>query len=93
MHYMPYFSLFSESQLLDEPQKQWIQKHEDSIFELLRRDAASNADVTESVVSHVLYRETHWNNWKNQGCPSFIREPEKPVLNPRLDLLIFPAFN
>ncbi|KAM7537874.1 hypothetical protein Aperf_G00000073515 [Anoplocephala perfoliata] len=73
----------NESQLLDETQKQWIKKHEESIFELLHRDAASNTDVTESVISHVLYREIHWNTWKNQGCPSFIREPEKSNLTPR----------
>ncbi|KAM3184587.1 hypothetical protein ACTXT7_008057 [Hymenolepis weldensis] len=73
----------NESQRLDEQQKQWIQKHEDTIFELLRRDAASKNDVTEPVISHILQRETHWNDWKNQGCPSFIKEPEKSVLNPR----------
>nr|CDS25479.1 UDP galactose 4 epimerase [Hymenolepis microstoma] len=73
----------NESQRLDEQQKQWIQKHEDTIFELLRRDSVSKTDVTEPVISHVLQRETHWNEWKNQGCPSFIREPEKSTLNPR----------
>nr|CDI70204.1 tho complex subunit 1 [Echinococcus granulosus] len=49
----------------------------------MRRDAASPSDVTEAVVEHILYRETHWNQWKNQSCPSFIREPEKSVLVPR----------
>ncbi|VDN97772.1 unnamed protein product [Rodentolepis nana] len=73
----------TESQRLDEQQKQWIQKHEATIFELLRRDAVSKNDVTEPVISHVLQREAHWNDWKNQGCPSFIKEPEKSTLNPR----------
>ncbi|VDK26141.1 unnamed protein product, partial [Taenia asiatica] len=62
---------------------QWIQTQQEAIAELLRRDAASPSDVTGAVVEHILYRETYWNHWKNQSCPSFIREPEKSVLLPR----------
>ena len=25
---------------------------------------------------HLLYREEHWNAWKNDGCPSFAKKPE-----------------
>ena len=73
----------SESQRLDEDQTQWVEKQQLAITELLRRDASSDSDVTQLVVEHILYRESHWNSWKNQGCPSFIREPEKSVLVPR----------
>ncbi|KAL5110828.1 THO complex subunit 1 [Taenia crassiceps] len=73
----------NESQRLNEEQLQWIQTQQEAIVELLRRDAASPSDVTGAVVEHILYREAYWNNWKNQSCPSFIREPEKSVLVPR----------
>ncbi|KAH9282958.1 THO complex subunit 1 [Echinococcus granulosus] len=73
----------NESQRLNDEQLQWVQTQQEAIVELMRRDAASPSDVTEAVVEHILYRETHWNQWKNQSCPSFIREPEKSVLVPR----------
>ncbi|VEL24820.1 unnamed protein product [Protopolystoma xenopodis] len=36
-------------------------------------------------LEHVLDRENAWNQWKNDGCPSFVRSPEKSSLAPRYD--------
>uniref|UniRef100_A0A5K3FTI0 THO complex subunit 1 n=1 Tax=Mesocestoides corti TaxID=53468 RepID=A0A5K3FTI0_MESCO len=77
----------NDSQRLDESQTRWIQTQQEAIAGLLRRDAdvssLSSPNVTQGVVDHILNRETHWNQWKNQGCPSFIKEPEKPAMTPR----------
>ena len=32
---------------------------------------------------HVLQREEHWNNWKNEGCPSFERVKAKDAPKPK----------
>nr|VZI20903.1 unnamed protein product [Spirometra erinaceieuropaei] len=79
----------SPTQALDESQSKWVKSRRDEIVKLL--DGTSDPDVATgtpispsfAVVNHVLERETHWNRWKNEGCPSFIRTPEKSSLPTR----------
>ena len=29
---------------------------------------------------HILSREENWNNWKNESCPSYVREKPKEAV-------------
>lgn len=91
------FLLFSENQRLDESQLRWVQSQREAITSLLRVDLTTTAAASSespaaptmepnalTVVEHILSREVHWNQWKNDGCPSFIKEPEKSTLTGRL---------
>lgn len=34
-------------------------------------------------IQHILQREDNWNNWKNEGCPTFERERPKETQKPK----------
>ncbi|KAH0617792.1 hypothetical protein JD844_016382 [Phrynosoma platyrhinos] len=46
-------------------------------------------DTTKLVYQHILNTEENWNSWKNEGCPSFVKErpsdskPIKPFVRKR----------
>eukprot|EP00076_Gallus_gallus_P037533 XP_025003071.1 THO complex subunit 1 isoform X3 [Gallus gallus] len=35
-------------------------------------------DTTKAVYQHILNTEENWNSWKNEGCPSFVKERSQP---------------
>ncbi|KAH8877253.1 THO complex subunit 1 [Schistosoma japonicum] len=72
-------------QVLSEDQHSWVnQRHEVVLRLLSSNNTNSPSDNTfVSTVEHILERESYWNRWKNDGCPSFIRNPEKSKLSVR----------
>ncbi|VDN15851.1 unnamed protein product [Dibothriocephalus latus] len=79
----------SATQALDEVQAKWVKSRREEIVKLLDgaldSELAAGTPISPSfaVVNHILERETHWNRWKNEGCPSFIRTLEKSSLPSR----------
>ncbi|KAG1649726.1 THO complex subunit 1 [Nymphon striatum] len=55
--------------LLDE-QNNWISSTEQKIFKLIEETPPDGTNFSKCV-KHILDREEHWNNWKNEGCPKF----------------------
>ncbi|XP_046767508.1 THO complex subunit 1 isoform X2 [Gallus gallus] len=41
-------------------------------------------DTTKAVYQHILNTEENWNSWKNEGCPSFVKErpPDSKPMRP-----------
>jgi len=66
----------TESQVLGSDQTKWIEEVTTRIYKLLAETPPNGAEFSESV-KHILHREEHWNAWKNDGCPSFAKKPEK----------------
>ncbi|XP_063307570.1 THO complex subunit 1 isoform X1 [Pelobates fuscus] len=70
--------------LLDE-QSLWIEDTTKLVHQLLC-ETPSVGDKFSKMVEHILNSEENWNAWKNEGCPSFVKErpaEPKPVKLPR----------
>lgn len=52
----------------------------------------SSGGTFVSTVERILERESYWNKWKNDGCPSFVRNPEKSRLSVRQVLLFVRSY-
>ncbi|KAK2156521.1 hypothetical protein LSH36_211g02046 [Paralvinella palmiformis] len=65
----------STSQVLSEDQTTWIKLITERVMTVLR-ETPPDGDKFADTVEHVLVREENWNNWKNDGCPSFIKDPQ-----------------
>lgn len=60
-------------QVLKEDQLKWVEKQQaelQKLFECL----SSEREPFAAIVRLVLDRETHKSNWKNDGCPSFVKK-------------------
>lgn len=64
----------SESFELKPNQMEWVKQTTQEVYSLLRETPPDGANFAKTV-QHILQREEHWNNWKNDGCPEF----QKPV--------------
>uniref|UniRef100_A0A672G418 THO complex subunit 1-like n=1 Tax=Salarias fasciatus TaxID=181472 RepID=A0A672G418_SALFA len=40
----------------------------------LLRETPPDGDKFATMVEHILTTEENWNSWKNEGCPSFVKE-------------------
>ncbi|KAG8442166.1 hypothetical protein GDO86_011097 [Hymenochirus boettgeri] len=58
--------------LLDE-QSLWIEDTTKLVHQLLS-ETPPIGDKFSKMVEHVLNTEENWNAWKNEGCPSFVKE-------------------
>lgn len=68
---------FKGSQLvLTESQKAWISKTEPMIYELLN-ETPPDGKTFAKYVKHLMSREEFWTSWKNDGCPSFVKNKSK----------------
>ncbi|KAK7501107.1 hypothetical protein BaRGS_00007592 [Batillaria attramentaria] len=72
----------SAAQSLTEEQTQWVKNAEERVYQLIR-ETPPGGDKFADTVKHVLQREESWNNWKNEGCPSFEREKPKDAPKPK----------
>ncbi|GBP37842.1 THO complex subunit 1 [Eumeta japonica] len=67
----------TESQELKAEQIEWVKKTTSLVYNLLAETPSDGKRFAECV-KHILKREEHWNNWKNDGCPEF-QKPKPPV--------------
>ncbi|KAK7100737.1 THO complex subunit 1-like [Littorina saxatilis] len=70
------------TQVLSEEQTNWVKASEEKVYQLIRETPPAG-DKFADIVKHVLQREEHWNNWKNEGCPSYERAKAKDAPKPK----------
>ncbi|KAK2556224.1 THO complex subunit 1 [Acropora cervicornis] len=63
----------STNQVLNESQSAWVKEMTSQVYELLK-ETPPDGDKFAKAVEHILEREENWISWKNEGCPSFIKE-------------------
>lgn len=69
-----------ESQELKSDQAEWVKDTTAQVYRLLGETPPNGKRFAECV-KHIIKREEHWNNWKNEGCPEF----QKPKLATQID--------
>lgn len=74
----------SSSSILNDDQTTWIEETTKLVYQLLR-EIPPDGDKFATMVEHILNTEENWNAWKNEGCPSFVKErpaddkPKRPT--------------
>ncbi|XP_023151077.1 THO complex subunit 1 isoform X2 [Amphiprion ocellaris] len=74
----------SSSCVLNDDQTAWIEETTKLVYQLLR-EIPPDGDKFATMVEHILNTEENWNSWKNEGCPSFVKErtvddkPKRPT--------------
>uniref|UniRef100_A0A3Q3WE85 Death domain-containing protein n=1 Tax=Mola mola TaxID=94237 RepID=A0A3Q3WE85_MOLML len=74
----------SSSCVLNDDQTTWIEETTKVVYQLLR-EIPPDGDKFATMVEHILNTEENWNSWKNEGCPSFVKEryiddkPKRPT--------------
>ncbi|XP_064202991.1 THO complex subunit 1 [Anguilla rostrata] len=71
----------SSSCSLNDDQCLWMEDTTKLVYQLLR-ETPPDGDKFATMVEHILNTEENWNSWKNEGCPSFVKErpaDAKPV--------------
>ncbi|KAM4727976.1 THO complex subunit 1 isoform 2-T2 [Anableps anableps] len=74
----------SSSCVLNDDQTTWIEETTKLVYQLLR-ETPPDGDKFATMVEHILNTEENWNAWKNEGCPSFVKErtaddkPKRPT--------------
>uniref|UniRef100_A0A8C1J7A7 THO complex 1 n=1 Tax=Cyprinus carpio TaxID=7962 RepID=A0A8C1J7A7_CYPCA len=63
----------SSSCVLNDDQSLWIEDTTKLVYQLLK-ETPPDGDKFASMVEHILNTEENWNSWKNEGCPSFVKE-------------------
>ncbi|XP_059175712.1 THO complex subunit 1-like [Physella acuta] len=66
---------------LTDEQSEWIKESQEKVSKLLCETPPCGEQFC-SFVKHILEREEHWNNWKNDSCPNFIKE-RKELVKPK----------
>ncbi|XP_033738778.1 LOW QUALITY PROTEIN: THO complex subunit 1-like [Pecten maximus] len=61
------------NQTLTDEQSQWVKNTQEKVYQLIR-ETPPEGEQFASNVEHILSREEYWNEWKNDGCPSYERE-------------------
>ncbi|XP_076001271.1 THO complex subunit 1 [Genypterus blacodes] len=75
----------SSSCMLNDDQTVWIEETTKLVYQLLK-EIPPDGDKFGTMVEHILNTEENWNAWKNEGCPSFVKEravDEKPKRSTR----------
>ncbi|XP_068605044.1 THO complex subunit 1 [Brachionichthys hirsutus] len=74
----------SSSCVLNDDQTTWIEETTRLVYQLLR-EIPPDGDKFATMLEHILNTEENWNGWKNEGCPSFVKEriiddkPKRPT--------------
>ncbi|KAL6491300.1 hypothetical protein MHYP_G00016450 [Metynnis hypsauchen] len=71
----------SSNCVLNDDQTAWMEETTKLVYQLLR-ETPPDGDKFAAMVEHILNTEENWNSWKNEGCPSFVKERSaetKPV--------------
>ncbi|XP_016525200.1 THO complex subunit 1 isoform X2 [Poecilia formosa] len=74
----------SSSCVLNDDQSAWIEETTKLVYQLLR-ETPPEGEQFATMVEHILNTEENWNSWKNEGCPSFVKErtsddkPKRPT--------------
>ncbi|XP_049889511.1 THO complex subunit 1 [Epinephelus moara] len=74
----------SSNCVLNDDQTTWIEETTKLVYQLLR-EIPPDGDKFANMVEHILNTEENWNGWKNEGCPSFVKErtvddkPKRPT--------------
>ncbi|AWP03916.1 putative THO complex subunit 1 [Scophthalmus maximus] len=74
----------SSSCLLNDDQTTWIEETTKLVYQLLK-EIPPDGDKFATMLEHILNTEENWNTWKNEGCPSFVKErmvddkPKRPT--------------
>ncbi|XP_055956508.1 THO complex subunit 1 isoform X1 [Patella vulgata] len=63
----------SASHVLTDEQSAWVKTATEKVTNLIKETPPDGEKFAESV-EHILEREENWNNWKNEGCVSYVRE-------------------
>ncbi|KAJ8408188.1 hypothetical protein AAFF_G00264160 [Aldrovandia affinis] len=63
----------SSSCVLNDDQTLWMEDTTKLVYQLLR-EIPPDGDKFATMVEHILNTEENWNSWKNEGCPSFVKE-------------------
>lgn len=63
----------SSSSVLNDDQTAWIEDTTKLVYQLLT-ETPPDGDKFAAMVEHILTTEENWNSWKNEGCPSFVKE-------------------
>uniref|UniRef100_A0A8C2WMX6 THO complex 1 n=1 Tax=Cyclopterus lumpus TaxID=8103 RepID=A0A8C2WMX6_CYCLU len=69
--------------VLNDDQTTWIEETTKLVFQLLK-EIPPDGDKFATMVEHILNTEENWNDWKNEGCSSFVKEryddkPKRPT--------------
>jgi len=72
----------TQAHTLSDEQSEWIKESQEKITQLLCETPPNGEQFCHSV-KHILDREEHWNTWKNESCPSFIKEKGKDPVKSR----------
>ncbi|XP_062337897.1 THO complex subunit 1 [Osmerus eperlanus] len=70
--------------VLNDDQSAWMEETTKLVYQLLR-EIPPDGDKFATMVEHILNTEENWNSWKNEGCPSFVKErpaedkPKRPT--------------
>nr|XP_054772580.1 THO complex subunit 1-like isoform X1 [Lytechinus pictus]XP_054772581.1 THO complex subunit 1-like isoform X2 [Lytechinus pictus]XP_054772582.1 THO complex subunit 1-like isoform X3 [Lytechinus pictus] len=54
----------------------FMKETREKVIALLRETPPHGVKFAEGI-EHILSREEHWNAWKNEGCPSYVKEKGK----------------
>uniref|UniRef100_A0A6Q2XCH8 Death domain-containing protein n=1 Tax=Esox lucius TaxID=8010 RepID=A0A6Q2XCH8_ESOLU len=66
----------SSSCVLNDDQCSWMEETTKLVYQLLR-EIPPDGDKFATMVEHVLNTEENWNSWKNEGCPSFVKDRDE----------------
>uniref|UniRef100_A0A8D0UD32 THO complex subunit 1 n=1 Tax=Sus scrofa TaxID=9823 RepID=A0A8D0UD32_PIG len=66
----------SSNYVLTDEQSLWIEDTTKSVYQLLSENPPDGERFSK-MVEHILNTEENWNSWKNEGCPSFVKESEE----------------
>ncbi|XP_038665146.1 THO complex subunit 1 isoform X2 [Scyliorhinus canicula] len=69
--------------VLTDEQSLWIEDTTKAVYQLFKETPPDGGRFS-SMVEHILHSEENWIAWKNEGCPSFVKErpPESKVPKP-----------
>uniref|UniRef100_A0A8C8JMZ7 Death domain-containing protein n=1 Tax=Oncorhynchus tshawytscha TaxID=74940 RepID=A0A8C8JMZ7_ONCTS len=66
----------SSSCILNDDQCLWMEETTKLVYQLLK-EIPPDGDKFATMVEHVLNTEENWNSWKNEGCPSFVKDRDE----------------
>ncbi|KAM8810495.1 THO complex subunit 1 isoform 1-T1 [Eudromia elegans] len=67
----------SSNYVLTDEQSLWIEDTTKAVYQLLSENPPDGERFSK-MVEHILNTEENWNSWKNEGCPSFVKERSQP---------------
>eukprot|EP00076_Gallus_gallus_P037531 XP_025003069.1 THO complex subunit 1 isoform X1 [Gallus gallus] len=65
----------SSNYVLTDEQSLWIEDTTKAVYQLLSENPPDGERFSKM---HILNTEENWNSWKNEGCPSFVKERSQP---------------